>query len=306
MSEQTSDSAVPIWPRFVRHVLAVLQDGETHRRRHLIERTMDSAGLTEVAREETLATGEGRASNRIGWSLSHLFKAGWVERPQRGAYRITPAGREWYEANRDTELGFTDAHHLFRDFWPQSLQQPRQSATTAGTEELAPIELVESGIARLTAEVADELLARLRESDPSFFEDAVVRVLLAMGYGGAEQRGKRIGGTGDGGVDGVIDQDALGLERIYVQAKRYGAGNNVGREAIQAFIGALHGLGANRGIFITTSSFSQQARSYAAAIPTRIVLIDGERLVNLMITYGVGVQTTQTYHVVEVDEDFFE
>lgn len=127
-----------------------------------------------------------------------------------------------------------------------------------------------------------------------------------MGYGGAEQRGRRIGGTGDGGVDGVIDQDALGLERIYVQAKRYKEGNSVGRETIQAFIGALHGFGASRGVFITTSTFTQHARDYASGIQSRVILIDGKRLVSLMIKYRVGVQVKQTYDVVEVDEDFFD
>lgn len=131
-------------------------------------------------------------------------------------------------------------------------------------------------------------------------------MLLAMGYGGAEQRGRRIGGTGDGGVDGVIDQDALGLDQIYVQAKRYADGHNVGREAIQAFIGALHGFGASRGVFITSSAFTREARQYAEAVPTRVVLIDGARLAELMIKYRVGVQVKQSYDIVEIDEDFFE
>jgi restriction system protein len=150
------------------------------------------------------------------------------------------------------------------------------------------------------------LLTRLRSSDPGFFEEAVVKVLLAMGYGGTEQRGKRIGGTGDGGVDGVIDQDALGLDQIYVQAKRYADGNTIGRETIQAFIGALQGFGATRGVFITSSTFTANARDYANAISTRVILIDGQRLAQLMIKYRVGVQVKQSYEVVEIDEDFFE
>jgi len=127
-----------------------------------------------------------------------------------------------------------------------------------------------------------------------------------MGYGGAEQRGKRIGGSNDGGVDGVIDQDALGQDRIYVQAKRYADGNTVGREAIQAFVGALHGVGASRGVFITTRAFTSGARKYVKAVPSRVILIDGARLVGLMIKYRVGVQVKESYDVVELDEDFFE
>lgn len=126
-----------------------------------------------------------------------------------------------------------------------------------------------------------------------------------MGYGGSEQRGRRIGGSGDGGVDGVIDQDALGLEQVYIQAKRYADGNTVGRQAVQAFIGALHGFGAQRGVFLTTSVFTQQARDYAKSAPTRVVLIEGHRLVRLMLQYEVGVQVKNTYTVYSIDEDYF-
>jgi restriction system protein len=172
--------------------------------------------------------------------------------------------------------------------------------------EVDPIEQIEHGVARVRSEVATDLLVRLREGSPTFFEQAVVDVLLAMGYGGSERRGRPIGGSGDGGVDGVIDQDALGLDQIYVQAKRYAEGNHVGREAIQAFIGALHGFSASRGVFITSSSFTRGAADYARSIPTRIILIDGPRLTDLMIKYRVGVQVSRSYDVVEVDEDFFE
>ncbi|QDZ15442.1 restriction endonuclease [Humibacter ginsenosidimutans] len=179
-------------------------------------------------------------------------------------------------------------------------------STTSSEQVSSPIEQIETGVARIQTDVADDILTRLRGSEPAFFEDAVVRVLLAMGYGGAEQRGRAIGGTGDGGVDGVIDQDALGLDQIYVQAKRYADGNHVGREAIQAFVGALQGRGASRGVFITSSSFTQNARGYAASIPTRVILIDGTELADPMIKHRVGVRVRHTYAVVEVDEVFFE
>lgn len=127
-----------------------------------------------------------------------------------------------------------------------------------------------------------------------------------MGYGGTDKRGRRIGGTNDGGVDGVIDQDALGLDRIYIQAKRYKEGSNISRETIQAFVGALHGVGASKGVFITTSDFTANAREYAKAIPSQVILIDGGRLVDLMVEFKVGVQKVATYEVVDIDEDFFE
>lgn len=301
-------SSVPIWPAFVHHVLGVLADGETLKLRDLVSRTLDRAGITESARAEKLESGGSRADNRVGWAVTNLSKAAWIERPARGQYRITAAGRTWLAQHPDGLREFGEAHRVFAVYWPQKAG-PAAGATTAvvlDEAEADPIEQIEHGIARVRREVAADLIARLREQSPAFFEQAVVDVLLAMGYGGSEQRGRQIGGSGDGCVDGVIDQDALGLDQIYVQAKRYAEGNNVGREAIQAFIGALHGFGAGRGVFITSSSFTAGAREYARAIPTRIILIDGDRLADLMIKYRVGIQVKQTYEVVEVDEDFFE
>lgn len=300
-------SEVPIWPHFIKHVLSVLLDGETLHRRDIMGRAIVSAGLSEAAQAETLNSGGLRSEQRLGWAISNLYKAGWIERPVRANYRITDVGRKWFAEHPEGVTSFSYANRTFESFWPDV----QSAATTevpkeAQAEVTDPIEQIETGINRIAADVGEALLIRLRESHPDFFEEAVVKLLLGMGYGGAAQRGRRIGGSGDGGVDGVIDQDALGLEQIYVQAKRYAEGNSVGRETIQAFIGALHGFGASRGVFITTSTFTQQAREYAASIPTRIVLIDGKRLVSLMIKYRVGVQVKQTYDVVDIDEDFFE
>lgn len=307
MSE-TTDSEVPIWPVFVAHVLRVLSAGETMHRRDIFSRAIDSAELSTPARAETLNTGGLRSEQRLGWAISNLLKAKWIERPVRANYRITEAGREWLSKHPEGISDFSTARLLFAPFWPQ----PDPQVTAAPVldevlvEDFDPIEQIESGINRIHSDVGDALLTRLRESHPDFFEQAVVDLLLKMGYGGAEQRGKRIGGSNDGGVDGVVDQDALGLDRIYVQAKRYADGDTVGREAIQAFVGALHGVGASRGVFITTSGFTSGARDYVNAVPSRIILIDGNRLVVLMIKYRVGVQVKQSYDIVELDEDFFE
>ena len=154
--------------------------------------------------------------------------------------------------------------------------------------------------------MASDLLSRLHGQDPAFFEQAVLDLLMGMGYGGAEGKATRTQLTADGGIDGIVDQDALGLSRIYVQAKRYALDSAVGRPAIQGFVGALHGNQANQGVFITSGRFSGEARRYADSVPTRVVLIDGERLAALMIRYGVGVQVKRTVTIVEVDEDFFE
>jgi restriction system protein len=302
------ESIVPIWPMFVYPTLVALAEGDTLSRRELGKRAMDILNLSQEARDEALESGGSRAEGRAGWAITHLNKAGWIERPSRAHYRITADGRTWMAAHPEGINDFGSANRVFAPYWPKQ-ERTAMTASVAVVDadtNVDPIEQIELGIARVGAEVVDALLARLRGSDPGFFEEAVVKVLLAMGYGGTEQRGKRIGGTGDGGVDGVIDQDALGLDQIYVQAKRYADGNTVGRETIQAFIGALQGFGATRGVFITSSTFTANARDFANAISTRVILIDGQRLAQLMIKYRVGVQVKQSYEVVEIDEDFFE
>ncbi|MEL4356467.1 MULTISPECIES: restriction endonuclease [unclassified Luteococcus] len=298
---------VPIWPEFVLPILEVLADGNTRTTREMRTAAFDRMALDEAARAEVLASGDSRAHNRAGWAITHVHKAGWIERVARGSYRLTDAGREAMNAHAGGFHDYAHASKVLDPFW----ETPEPAVQVSASDELPvspvdPVEQIEGAVAELNAAVAAESLDRLRAADPTFFEEAVVKVLLAMGYGGAEQRGHRIGGTGDGGVDGVIDQDALGLEQIYVQAKRYAEGNNVGRETIQAFIGALAGVGASRGVFITSSDFTVNAVNYAQGIPTRVILINGQRLASLMIKYRVGVQTKQTYEVVELDEDFFE
>ncbi|MGX6510105.1 restriction endonuclease [Rhodococcus sp. SJ-2] len=303
---------MPVWSGFLTPVLEVLADGATWRKRELHEAVADHVGLTAEQRAEALASGQSRFDNRIGWTLSGLFRAQLVDKPARATFTITDAGRALLAQHPD---GITErtlkAIPAYQNYVPvvrnTSETEPGQVSTAAQDEsEADPLEQIESGITRLHSEVATDLLTRLRGQHPDFLEQSVLDVLVAMGYGGAEGKATRIGGSGDGGVDGVIDQDPLGLERIYVQAKRYAADNTVGRPEIQAFVGALHGVGAARGVFITTSSFTSGAREYAQNIGTRIILIDGQRLASLMIRYGVAVQTRQTFTVVEVDEDYFE
>nr|WP_167259350.1 restriction endonuclease [Frigoribacterium endophyticum] len=308
----TSDDAVstvPIWPEFVVPVLRVLESGRTLHRKDVVEAAADLAGLSSAGRAEMLNSGGTRYEQRVGWAISHLTKAGWISRPERAHYAITEEGHRGlakYPGGFDYALGKA----VFAPFWPER----RNSATAPelqpdvqdAVDILDPIEQIADGISRIEEEVGIDLLDRLRESHPDFFEQAVVDLLLAMGYGGAEQRGTRIGGSGDAGIDGIIDQDALGLDRIYVQAKRYKEGNNIGRETIQAFVGALQGFGATRGIFLTTSAFTPLAQTYVENVQSRVILIDGKRLVALMIKYRVGVQVKKTFTAVEIDADFFD
>ncbi|MDA8205336.1 MAG: restriction endonuclease, partial [Thermaerobacter sp.] len=181
-----------------------------------------------------------------------------------------------------------------------------EAASVPAPDELDPYELVEQGIARINSEVASNLLSRLHSQDPAFFEQAVVDLVVAMGYGGADARATRTQLSNDSGIDGIIDQDVLGLSRVYIQAKRYSLDSSVQRPDVQSFVGALQGQQANQGVFITTGRFSSGAIEYAKSVPTRVVLIDGPRLAELMIRYRVGVQIKRTLQIVDVDEDFFE
>lgn len=291
-------------------MLQVMSDGRTRTRRELRDACFVQMQLTEECMSEMLPSGISRANNRANWAITHGSRANWLERVGRGVYRISDAGRQALATYADEFHDYASASRILGEFWATEASDHVSGEVTtpepAALPQLDPTEQLESVIAGIEQQVAHDLLERLRNSHPDFFEDAVVKVLLAMGYGGSEQRGKRIGGTGDGGVDGVIDQDALGLDQIYVQAKRYAEGNNVGRETIQAFIGALHGFGASRGVFITSSDFTSGAVEYARQVPTRVVLINGQRLASLMIKHRVGVQVTHTYSVVDIDEDFFE
>lgn len=300
-------SLVAIWPEYVIPTLHVLSSGHSFQRREVFDAVADRAGVSDDARAETLKSGGTRYEQRMGWVLSHLGKAKWVDRPERGYYVITDAGRAAL-AQYPQGFDYALAREVFAPFWPEKTKSTAPaSAPEQPSDEISdPIEIIEDAVARIEASVGEELLVRLRDSHPDFFEQAVVDLLLKMGYGGAAQRGRRIGGSNDEGIDGLIDQDALGLDQVYIQAKRYKEGNNVGREPIQAFVGALHGFGASRGVFLTTSAFTSGAIDYARKVQSRIILIDGAKLVDLMIAYRVGVQEKQRFSAVEIDEDYFE
>lgn len=300
--------SMPSWDAFMVPVLKVMTAGYPRPRRELIEAVATLVGLTEEQREECFASGEQRYINRIGWAQSYLDRVGAIERPSRGIYLITDLGRQLL-ATYPSRIGEKDLRPFARegDEWWVSKGATLATAELAETPvaDLDPVEQIETGISAIEAEVAAVLLSRLQGKEPAFFEHAVVDLLVAMGYGGTDSQVTVTQRSNDGGIDGIIDQDALGLDRVYIQAKRYATGNAVQRPELQAFVGALSGK-AERGVFITTSRFSQGAREYSSSIPTRIILIEGERLTRLMIKYGVGVQVESTYRVVKVDEDFFE
>lgn len=303
---------MPTWDEFMVPVLKLLGDGSELSLREIRTR-ISSSDLTEEQRDEVLPSGEPKANNRIGWAASYLSRVGALDRPRRGQYVINQIGRDLLAAhpNGISERELRSYAREGDRWWKASLTATSSRATTAVDEvppetDLDPVEQIESGVARIHEDVAAELLQRLHANAPAFFEQAVLDLLIAMGYGGAEGGATRTQLSNDGGIDGIVDQDALGLSRIYVQAKRYALHAAVGRPEIQGFVGALHGNQANQGVFITSGRFSSGAREYADSVPSRVVLIDGKRMANLMIRYGVGVQARRTVQIVELDEDFFE
>lgn len=303
---------VPTIDVFRPWVLRVLSDGRARPFSQVCEQAADLAGLSEAARAQTVKSGQPRYINRVTWACSALVKAGLVTRPRRGWYEITDDGTR-VDARRLSSYSEEDMLE-----WPmwRAYQEEIASrrASSRGVEESAAVvddevsalERISNLVDRTNDAVATDLRRRLQEASPEFFEQVVVDLLWAMGYGGAHGEKQRVGRSGDGGVDGVIKQDALGLHNVYIQAKRYADGNTVQRPAIQGFYGALQLRGAERGVFITTSTFSDGARQAAHESHGAIVLIDGLRLTELMVNYGVAVRKIDEFTVYEVDDDFFE
>lgn len=297
-------SKVPPWSRLTAPCLRALLDGQIKSRRSIRAEAAAIASLPEGAAEERLESGGTRLDQRLNWAISHLSKAGLIEQTARAEFRITDKGREWLKANPEG-MDYSEARVYFTPFWPQKAGNGGKVPHPDPTVIEDPDEVMDSAQAANRATIGLQLLDQLRAADPSFFEQAVVDLLLMMGYGGAEKRGTALGKSGDGGLDGVIDEDVLGLDRIYIQAKRNADGNNVPADRIQAFVGALHGKAATKGVFITTSKFTPSATSYAQSVPTQVRLIDGDRLVSLMMKYGVGVQVKTTFTTLDLDLDYF-
>lgn len=292
-------------------VLAIAAEGET-RVPAAAERIADRLEISEADREEMLPSGKQRVlHNRIHWAKFYMAKAGLIASPQRGLFVATEAGRALLaqEPSR-IDVERLKGYAAFRAFYDQTgTSQPTDHATAiteAAGSGATPEEQIDAASSLLTSALKADLLGRIIEQSPAFFERLIVELLVAMGYGGShEDAARRLGKSGDGGIDGIIDEDRLGLDRIYVQAKRYAPGSAVGRPEIQGFVGSLVGLGATKGVFVTTSSFSKQAQDYARGLQQRIILIDGERLCDLMIEFDVGVRRYRSIEVKRIDEDFF-
>lgn len=301
---------MPSWGNFLIPCLRVLADGEVRGRRDTIERSADDLGLNEAQRVVTVSSGELMYVNRSGWAMTHLNKAGAIESPRRGQWRISDVGRALLMEFPDgiSEKQFRDrmAGTSYDDFLNPSQATLITSEPATPPETLPPDEVIDNARLELEEMIQSQLIDRLQAMEPIKFEQTVLDLLIAMGYGGSLGKATRTQLSNDGGIDGVIYQDALGLSRIYVQAKRYASGNSVGRPEVPAFVGSLHGAQANQGVFLTKSSFTPGAVAYADSVQLRVVLIDGPLLAQLMIKHGVGIQVKRTINLVEIDEDFFE
>ena len=300
---------IPDFQSLMLPLLELAADGETRHRRQTYDTLAQRFNLTEDEKREVLPSGrQQRFVNRVHWARSYLTNAGLFESPKRGYFRITERGRDVLAGKPSAiNVKFLEQFEEFKSF-QQRRRQPSSlvgvTPSTNGNQENTPEETLQDAYLVLRKNLADELLKAVMESPPSFFEQLVVDLLLRMGYGGSRQEaGEAIGRSGDEGIDGIIKEDRLGLDIIYVQAKRWES--VVGRPDVQKFAGALQGQRARKGVFITTSTYSREAMAFAANIETKIILIDGAKLAELMIDHGVGVTTEETYEVKRIDSDYF-
>jgi len=304
--------AIPDYQSLMLPVLLASADGEI-RISDAVSKLAQKLCITPEERAELLPSGKQTVfSNRAHWAKTYLGKAGLVESTRRGFFKITPRGRQVVAQKPERiDINFLNRFDEFRQFKERSVQSESRddaSAAPGSTDETeTPDEVMRVAHRQINASLAQELLDRIRAAPPDFFERLIVNLLLGMGFGGsAADAGRAIGRSGDDGVDGVIDQDALGLDRVYIQAKRYADGNNIGAGAIRDFFGSLDRHKATKGLFVTTSTFSPSARETAEFLSKRIVLIDGEQLTKLMIRHNVGCRIEDTLHIKKIDEEFFD
>jgi len=300
--------AIPDYQSIMLPLLELLSDSKEHLFRNVIETLAKTFKLNDEERKELLPSGQQAVfDNRVGWARTFLKKALLIESPRRGVSQITQRGLAVLtkKPNR-IDVKFLEQFHEFIEFRSTKKESSDIEDKIETTNDQTPEEALEYSYQKIRKSLAQDLLTKTVTLSPAFFEKLVVNLLVKMGYGGSiKDAGKAIGKTNDEGIDGTIKEDKLGLDIIYVQAKRWQPGNVVGRPEIQKFVGALAGQGAKKGIFITTSSFSKEATEYTPKNETKIVLIDGEKLAQLMIDYDLGVSSITKYEVKRIDSDYF-
>lgn len=301
--------AIPDFQAFMRPLLDFASSGREHSLAEAREAVAARFGLSDSERAELLPSGrQRRFDNRVAWAKVHLERAGLLASTRRGYFSITDRGRMILSENHDRiDLALLSRFSEYREFRATNRRagtepEGRDSSQPTSTE--TPEEMLEEAYQSLRSQLASDLLMRVKEGTPTFFESLVVELLLKMGYGRSRaDAGRAIGASGDEGIDGIISEDRLGLDTIYIQAKRWEG--TVGRPEIQKFVGALHGKRARKGVFITTGSFSSEAREYVSHIDPRVVLIDGREVAEYMMDLGVGVTTKAVYEIKRIDSDYF-
>ena len=301
--------AVPDFQSLMMPLLRTAADEREHSLAEARDVLADEFKLSDADREEPLPSGrQSKFSNRVAWAKSYLQQAGLLLSPRRGHFQLSDRGRDVLKAPPTRiDIKFLEQYPEFVEFrTPKSALVDVPSEVPAGqAEPETPEEALEAAHLKMRVRLGSEILTGVKAASPQFFERLVVELLLKMGYGGSRRdAGQAIGRSGDEGIDGVISEDRLGLEVVYLQAKKWDG--TVGRPEIQRFVGALHGKRAKKGVFITTGAFSAEATAYVEHIDPKVVLIDGRRLAELMIDFDVGVNTWATYNVKRVDSDYFD
>lgn len=299
--------SIPKYDEMYRAFLDCLADGEVHKLKEVKGIVANVFGVTENERKELLPSGRQTIfDNRIGWTRTYLKKAGLLQSPARGAYIITAEGNQVLKENPpEIDNLFLQRFESFRAFISPNENHSTQNATMVPGQ--TPQDTLDDAYQQINDTLADDLLSEVMKQSPSFFEHMVVKLLTQMGYGGsAAGAGLVTGQTADEGIDGIIREDKLGFNLIYIQAKRWDRDQTIGRPEIQKFVGALAGQGATKGLLITTAKFTKEARQYAnKQHTTKVILVDGPMLAKLMIEFNLGVSTETTYAIKRIDTDFF-
>lgn len=298
--------AIPDFQSIMLPLLKFASDEKEHSVREAIEYLAKHFRLTEEEKKELLPSGQQYVfDNRVGWARTYLKKAGLLESTRRAFFKITDLGLEVLEnPPPKVDVNFLQQYPRFQEFITSTPKKEDRKEEDYELER-TPQELLEFGYQKIREEVAQELLSRVQDASPRFFEKLVIDLLVKMGYGGSlKDAGESVGRRGDGGIDGIIKEDKLGLDVIYIQAKRWK--NPVGSQEVRNFVGSLAGRRANKGVFIITSTFRKDAWEYIKTVPYKVILIDGEKLSQFMMEHDVGVSKVSSYEIKKVDLDYFE
>ena len=297
--------SVPEFQSFLKPLLDIALDGKVHTTKEAREIIAKKMNLTEEDLKEVLPSGtQTKFDNRVAWAKSYFQQAKVLSSPMRGAFQITERGHELHHQNHERiSIAILNQYPEFLEFHTGNRQNKESANVSEGTSE-TPEELLQKSYQSIRKDLANEVLDRIKNNSPKFFEQLVVDLMIAMGYGGSRaDAGKSIGQSGDEGIDGIIKEDKLGLDVIYLQAKRWEG--TVGRPEIHRFVGALHGKRARKGVFITTGRFSEDAIEYVENIDPKVILIDGMQLSSLMIDFNLGTSITTVYEIKRIDSDYF-